>query len=335
MANLFDLLPSVTGAGAKDFTPGQKPFAVDIQPMYSNSQDISNKVGQSITPQLSSITDTLANSQMGLQTFGGQSLNDLPFGDFLSESDVLNNIDLSGSATTTQFKVRLVSVVGLQTAFEPGDINSVIFEVTPTFSESGSVEYSPVQPIHMPGSIQTYKFTQSRTFSITAHFISRNTADALRNMKYLQTLRSWRYPYFGNSSTTSATKPAADSVGQYNGSTPEDRIRNSTSESHNELLGAPPEVLYLYAYSTSNNDKRGLDPNSRVNINRVPVVMSSLTINYPEDVDYIPVSTSPTSKTEPFPVKLEVQITLLEAHSPSEYEKFNLASYKTGNLSNF
>lgn len=342
MANLS---PSITGAGGFNPPAGQDNQwkivrGIQTPSADQTSQDAFKQISQAI-PGTSAITDTLKNAQSGLQTYGlgnvSNVFNDTPLGNFLSGSDIFNSADLSGSAQTTQFKVRLVSVVDLNNAFSPGNINSVIFEVTPSFSESGSVEYSAVQPVHMPGSIQTYKYTHSRTFNITAHLISRNTADALRNIKYLQTLRSWRYPYFGNSGTTSATQqPAAPSLGQFNGNDAAmARIQNSTSDASGELLGAPPEVLYLYAYSTSNNDKRGLDSNNRVNIDRVPVVLSSLNITYPEDVDYLPINISPTQKTEPFPVKMDVQITLLEAHSPTEYERFNLAAYKTGNLTNF
>lgn len=346
MANLFDLLPSVTGAGGYDPKKGPIIKQQDLNRSFQApsagqvNQDAFKQVSQAL-PGASSITDTLKNAQNGLQTYGLGDLNnffnDTPLSGFLSGTDLFGSADLSGTAQTTQFKVRLVSVIDLARAFTPGDINSVIFEVTPSFSETGSVEYTAIQPIHMPGGIQTYKYTNSRTFNITAHLISRNVNDAQRNIRYLQTLRQWRYPYFGNSGTTSATKqPAAPAMGQFNGNDiAMDRIRSSTSESNNELLGAPPEVLYLYAYSTSNNDKRGLDANSRVNINRVPVVLSSLNITYPEDVDYLPIHITPTAKTEPFPVKMDVQITLLEAHSPTEYERFNLAAYKTGNLTNF
>jgi hypothetical protein len=250
----------------------------------------------------------------------------IPFG-----GSSIGQSGVEGDTTNIRYKVRLVSVIGLATAFQPGDINSVIFEVTPSFSESGTVEYNSVQPIHMPGGIQTYKYTSSRTFSITAHLISRNTADALKNMKYLQALRAWRYPYFGNSGTTNQTN-AGSSIGQMDGPNSLVGQQVSGSTSSGELLGAPPEVLYLYAYSTSANDGRG---NGGVNINRVPVVLSSLTINYPEDVDYLPVSVTPSTTTEPFPVKMDVQITLLEAHSPNEFQGFSLQSYKTGNLPNF
>lgn len=94
-----------------------------------------------------------------------------------------------------------------------------------------------------------------------------------------------------------------------------------------ELLGAPPEVLYLYAYAGD----ASIRSQSWVNIHRVPVVITNLSITYPDDVDYIPTSLGP----EPFPVRIEVSITLAETHSPMEYENFSLMDFKMGKLEYF
>jgi hypothetical protein len=241
----------------------------------------------------------------------------------------------SGDQSKSNFKVRLVSILAMSQN-GPQDIPQVVFEVTPTISESGSVEYTNIQPMHMPGGIQVYKFSQSRTFEISAHFVSRNTADALMNMRYLQTLRSWRMPFFGNSNTR--FQPTNNSPVM----SPDEQMKSATSRiqtgsSGNKgvnLLGAPPEVLYLYGYSNSGNDKRPQGM-SGVNINRIPVVLTNLGISYPEDVDYIPVNISPNANTEPFPVKMDLTISLLESHSPLEFEQFSLESYKNGTLKHF
>lgn len=251
---------------------------------------------------------------------------------------------IDGDSSTPQkiasvnFQVRLVSVLDMnQNA--PGDIKKVVFKVTPTITETGSVEYSSVQPIHMPGGIQVYKTTPSRSFEISAHLISRNTADALENLQYLQTLRSWRYPFFGQSSTNFASnnknsKLTMEFVPQTETEkyqVKQNQIKNDKSGIN--LLGAPPEVLYLYAYSTNLNDSR--KDAVGVNINRVPVVITNLNFSYAEDVDYIPIQLKPNGTTEPFPVKMDVSISLLETHSPVEFEQFSLESYKKGTLKNF
>lgn len=248
----------------------------------------------------------------------------------------------SGSGEAINFKVRLVSVLSMaQNA--PGDIKQVVFDVTPVISESRTADYSPVQPIHMPGGIQVYKTSSSRSFEVTVHLRSRNVQDALNNMKDLQILRSWLLPFFGNSSTNiSSNRDIAQQTGS--GSTTLSAEKQFEAKSKMiqtgadntkgvNLLGAPPEVLYLYGYSSTQNDDRAGAPG--VNINRIPTVMTSLSFSYPEDVDYIPVKITPTSTTEPFPIKMDVNMTLVETHSPVEYEQFSLAAFKSGTLKNF
>jgi len=255
----------------------------------------------------------------------------------------------TNTTTTSQennYKVRLISVASVVAGKLTNNPDQVVFNVTPAFQETGGVEYATVQPVHLPGGIQVYKKTSSRTFTIGAKFISRTVAEATLNMQYLQTLRSWRMPYFGSSSTL------ADSTNRVKSQTDQSSTKVSAeqqsanavkraNDGQIELLGAPPNILYLYAYSTGANDTR--QHAYGVNINRVPVVLTELSITYPEDVDYLPVNTdfggdfiavSPTF-SEPFPIKMDVSITLLETHSPLDYEKFSLMSYKTGQLTNF
>lgn len=247
------------------------------------------------------------------------------------------------------YKVRLISVLSPR--------SRVVFEVTPTFSESRAVEYSPVTPVHMPGSIQVYKRTNSRTFSVGAKLISRSTFDTDLNLIYLQRLRSWTMPFFGaNSSTltstqqktrtdiatldtqlqgvqtipvsvaspTSSNTAAGQEIQRNNLQSRIDALRQSQGI---EMLGAPPEVLYLYGYSSSANDNR---KTGFVNINRIPVVITNLSISYPEDVDYLP-----SSFGDPFPIRMDVTIELAETHSPTEYARFSLTEFKLGQLKNF
>jgi hypothetical protein len=204
----------------------------------------------------------------------------------------------------------------------------------------------------MPGGMQVYKFTSSRRFSIGATLISRTSLEATRNLKQLQTLRGWRMPYFGSSSTTTKAQKFArnDRVKTNQVSNTDTPLtpaqRNAAAKERAsygvELLGAPPDVLYLYAYSTSANDGRNIQHG--VNINRVPVVLTSLDIAYPNDVDYLPTYANDTTglngalydaTSEPFPMKMDITISLMETHSPREYENFSLALFKQGKLTGF
>ena len=243
-------------------------------------------------------------------------------------------------------RVRFVSVRNLRDRVE--------FKVTPTFREGRSVEYTPVTPIHMPGSIQVYKNTASRTFGIGAKLVSRNPNEAYENMTLLQKLRTWTLPFFGASTTLNDTNRASRNAARSNEqasntfvgpvqATQQEKAANTQRQLQQdggvELLGAPPMVLYLYAYSSSINDTRTPDLFPRVNINRVPVVITNLSIDYPNDVDYLPASSSGVDgigqNTESFPTRMDVSVDCVETHSPREYEKFSLQDFHDGKLVSF
>lgn len=256
-------------------------------------------------------------------------------------------------ATDGNYAVRLISVASM--SGKVGEFEQVIFNVTPRFSESRDVEYQPVAPVHMPGSIQVYKNTRSRTFSVGAHFISRTMDEATMNMLYVQRLRGWTMPYFGATTTLNSSGSSARTSGKANqiaantitGQDGEqavdlaDQIKNAAALQNSsgygtELLGAPPDVLYLYAYSSGDPRTGVRSGKYGVNINKIPVVITSLNITYPDDVDYIPTrSHKDPRQSEPFPIKMDVDITLVETHSPHEYETFDLMKFKRGTLINF
>jgi hypothetical protein len=80
-------------------------------------------------------------------------------------------------------------------------------------------------------------------------------------------------------------------------------------------LGAPPEVLIFSGYGEKN-------------IPKVPVVLESRSWDWPNDCDYIPTLTG-----DPFPVIIDVSLSLKESYSPAEYSNFNLYAYKAGVIS--
>lgn len=249
---------------------------------------------------------------------------------------------------SNRFAVRLISALD--------ESDRVAFNNSPTFSENRSVDYTPVTPIHLPGSIQVYKNTNSRQFNIGAKFVSPTSAIAARNMARLQTLRSWTMPYFGlgsnensadrNSRVQSRLDPSRSQEGPTSLSAEQqnEEVKRRIRASSIELLGAPPMILYLYAYSDTVDTKQqgsgvSIRAHGKVNISRVPVVITTLNITYPDDVDYISTGISPTStqnvSSDPFPTLMTVDIGLVETHSPREYETFSLSDFKEGKLANF
>lgn len=259
-----------------------------------------------------------------------------------------------------QYKVRLLSMVN--------PTERVVFDVTPILAVSAPVEYGQVMPIHMPGAQQVYKNTPPRTFTITATLVSRTVEEATINQDRHHQLLTWRYPNFGlpdvgryNAVSPTANKERTDmqeALDQPNnegsrrmtdvvertiaskmqkvqeealrringdGLIPGLNFNPHTSNANN--LGAPPAVLYLYAYSGPNNDDRTMPSK---NINRVPVVLTHYEMTYPDTVDYIP-----TINNEPWPIKTEITLTLVEDHSPRELERFSLSQFKSGQLRGF
>lgn len=203
------------------------------------------------------------------------------------------------------YKVKLV---------HPGSGISVIFDAAPDISESGSVTYKTIDPLHSPGGIQVYTNTGSRTFSLSGlKLFSRNSVEATYNYNRLMMLKSWRYPTFG--------------------ATLEDDILYGKQQ-----LGQPPAVLELSAYAqpvSNGTMANGL-------IHRVPVVITSLNITYPTDCDYIPtvaldnepsVAHIPTGI--PFPTIMPIEISLIEDHSPSQYSTFSLSDFRRGKMVGF
>jgi hypothetical protein len=206
----------------------------------------------------------------------------------------------------------------------------VAFDVTPEITETRNVEYKTISPIHMPGGIHVYSGTASRLFNINnIRLVSRTREEASKNLYRLNILRGWAMPYFGLNNT--------------------------------RLVGAPPDVLALSAYSTGAQDSANAETNRGdqndaasnqsdnflrrtrpTNIHNIPVVLQQISIPYPSDVDYVntaPGFVAPDGTTikegVPFPTLMTVDMVLLETHSPNEYAQFDLKAYRQGLLENF
>jgi hypothetical protein len=169
-------------------------------------------------------------------------------------------------------------------------------------------------------------------------------------MNILQTLRTWTLPYFGASDNlTDAQRglraenfPDPSRAREMSNMSAEKRAEVNRQRIQDEgvgLLGAPPMVLFLYAHSTSVNNQRGNLPSLRVNINRVPVVITNLSFDYPDDVDYFPAALEGVdgidTSTESFPTKMGISVDCVETHSPREYERFSLQDFYDGKLVSF
>ena len=211
--------------------------------------------------------------------------------------------------------------------------NSVTFDVTPDLIENRNVNYKTIDPIHAPGQIYVYSGSSSRTFNISnARFVSRNVEEATRNLKRLWLLRSWGMPSFGKSTITNENldnrrRRAENMSPTYKRFESQYSLQEKNFLYGKEQLGKPPEVLLLSAYSKTGGNGTN---QSMEHINRVPVVIQQLSIPYPSDVDYIP-----TENGTPMPTIMTIDLTLVETHSPKEYENFSINDYRNGILKGF
>lgn len=194
----------------------------------------------------------------------------------------------------------------------------VVFDAVPDVSESGSVTYKTIEPVHSPGGIMVYSNTTARTFQLSnIKLFSRTEEEATINYHRLQMLKSWRYPVFGIAG--------------------DDELYGAVH------LGAPPPVLEFSAYARPGGaNESGMATGL---IHRVPVVIVQLGIDYPSDTDYIPTMAGKLIQGSleyehipagiPMPTILPISIQLVEAHAPMQYSKFSLTDFRRGRLEGF
>lgn len=235
------------------------------------------------------------------------------------------------------FRVRLISASTFHNAMSSRDMTVITFNTTPVVRENQRVDYNTITPVHAPGSIQVFRSSPSRTFTISAKLVSRTPEEALANQKRLQIIRSWTKPYFGESHNINQNYTVSQETSDSLPDTPSPTQTNMSESGSYDMLGAPPEILYFYGYATPDQraDTASIQRQTKqqgINYHKIPVVISDYDFEWPEDVDFIPTSdVNPT----PFPVRMTVSLTLLETHSPVEYTMFNLADYQRGNLIQF
>jgi len=156
----------------------------------------------------------------------------------------------------------------------------VVFEATPDMSESGQTILVDVGDIRAAASVVIYLGSPSRSFKISAKFVSRTPEEASMNMKYINILKAWREPVLKQGSQ----------------------------------FGAEPETLRLFAY---NDVLKG-----------IPVMIWTLDIEYPSDVDYILSAEGDVW----VPIIQNVSIGLKEVRSVDDLATFDYESFKAGKL---
>lgn len=196
----------------------------------------------------------------------------------------------TGSDNTQNFKVTISQSPIVYASKVPSGISEqgiLVLDVMPTIDENRSAAYKSFTPLHHPGEILKYESTASRSWTVASRLVCRNSAEASKNLYYLNLIRSWTMPFYGVGTGNTSLK---------------------------DKLGAPPPILTLNAYGSQM-------------IGPVKCVLETYNWQFPNDCDYIP-----TEDGIPFPVILNISLTLKESWSPSEYSSFNLEEYRDGNL---
>ncbi len=86
-----------------------------------------------------------------------------------------------------------------------------------------------------------------------------------------------------------------------------------------EMMGAPPPVIKFTGW-------RGL-------VGSVPTVVTSLNWSWPKDCDWLPTNIlGEGGKPIPFPTVINVQFTLVETYSASEFNALDLTAFKRGDF---
>lgn len=175
------------------------------------------------------------------------------------------------------------------------DEYAFICDNTPSISEDMSAEYARVDIPQLPFAIQSYKGSSSRSWNISdIKLISRTFAEATMNNETLWRIRSWMKGEFGGP------------------------------------MGMPPKVLSFTAYTSMRHDLNVGGKDTMFRIFKIPVVITNMTVDYPNDVDYIP-----DNHGNMIPIIQSISISITEQHSPNELSNFNLADFKTGKMLNF
>lgn len=172
-----------------------------------------------------------------------------------------------------------------------GDEQEVLIETTPSFADSRQVDYEEFQAIHSPGGVAIYNKTRSREFKLSWTLVSRNQQEATKNLKYLQYIRRWAMPDYGE---------------------------ETDNRTYLNTKGAPPPIIEFSLYG-------------QAHFKDVPTVLTSYNFTYPDDIDYIPTdSLQPFPIVATIEVSLKETWSASELSGRSGKDSDHLYAYHTG-----
>lgn len=261
----------------------------------SLSSVTSKVTSTAISYSIASSTQVVNEAKSAISSTFGSAL---PFGFIANGTKILSSGSSDAIASATSINEAGGGSDAGSTTYKVklfGDGDEVSFDSTPDVSESISVDYEALSPPQMPGEFMKYRGTKATTWMITATLTCRTRAEASLKYKDVLVLRGWSKTFFGD-------KQKTDIFGD------------------KSKLGAPPPVINFSGW-------RGV-------VGPVPVVLTSLQISWPKDVDWIQTNFTEkgTSELIPFPTVMQVTINLTESFSADQFNQFDLAMFKNGDM---
>ena len=209
--NLSNSIGSAFTSGvdtAKSFLPGEGDFSV---------ASMSTKAGELFDSAVASggaVVDKVKGFFTGDNTGAADKLKNSLLPNTSVNDDVANIISQAAGSDVNSESF----FVKLQSAIFPDDV--VIFNVTPTITETRAATYEEVGIVHHPGQILRYKSSTPRGWTVQVKLVTRTPQEATANLIALNLIRSWVMPYYGE----------------------------GTNNAFADKLGAPPDILYFSAY---------------------------------------------------------------------------------------
>ena len=248
----------------------------------------------------------------------------------------------SGSTTIAYSKYIKLSTFFAPQSTSSSIYNSVTFFLTPEISESRSVTYVEISDILMPASILIYMGSPSRQFTLNAKFLARSKAEADIAFRNKSLLESWCVTgkNLGTDNLANIAAKAGNQQAIANGkdiTAPNDPTQAAPTQSAGptnpptKTAPATPQSfsssMNIFAQSPPPLALEGYGGQFR----KIPVVINSLNITYPADVDYIQ-----TSNGQMVPILQDIAIGLKEAREISGFKGaisgFSLSAFKAGTL---
>lgn len=136
------------------------------------------------------------------------------------------------------------------------ETGGLLWPYTPIINDTTSVQYDSYDPVHTNQPFMAFKSVAAKEIMCSGQFTAMNQQEATYCLAVIHFVRTITKMYFGIGGDDSAAK---------------------------DLRGTPPPVLLFNAHGTAM-------------FHNVPVIVTSYTVEFPQDVDYVELETDPINR---------------------------------------